>query len=82
MPPSKKDDSNKNELIAEALFAIADHVRFLGNGNADRSAGHGSIEGLAMKISESNLAIASALHGIAEAIDGLSKSISDISGKE
>lgn len=67
---------DKNELIADALLKIANELKFLGNGNADRSVGHGSIEGLAMKIYESNQEIASAREGIASAIERLSDSIS------
>ena len=64
-------------IIAEAIRLLANEIKFLGNGNADRSVGHGAIEGLAMLISESNNRIADSLNDVAEAIRELAQAMSE-----
>lgn len=69
---------DKNKVIAEAIFSLSEEIRFLGNGNADRSkGGHGAIEAMGMKISESNNNIASSLDDVAAAIRELAQAVSE-----
>lgn len=75
--------SKKDELIAEALYALSEEIKFLGNGGADRpKTAIGAIEGLAMKISESNESIANSLDGVAAAIDHLARAVSETDAPE
>jgi hypothetical protein len=66
--------SDKNELIAEALFDIAKSLRLLGNGNIARDdLSPGAIEGLAMTLRDTGKELASSLDGIANAITELAE---------
>ncbi len=64
-------------IVAEAIRLLAEEIKFLGNGNADRSEGHGAIEGLAMLIRDSNDRIADSLDNVAEAIRELAQAVSE-----
>jgi len=73
----KKPDEN-HEIIAEAIFNLSNEIRFLGNGNADRSKGLGAIEGLAMLLSDSNEEIGSSIGGISSTLETVAESISEV----
>jgi len=74
----KKTEENKNEIIIEILCEISNNIRFLGNGNADRTNGQGAIEGLAISISDSNKKTASAIDGISSTLETVDKSVNDL----
>ena len=69
----------KEELIADAIYTLAKEVTFLGNGAACRNeqTGFGAIEGLAMRIYDSNKDIAASISDVADAIRELAQAISD-----
>lgn len=76
--PDKKNQPSKEELMSDAIYALAKEMRFLGNGGASRTeTGIGAIEGLAMKVYESNQNIADALGDVASAIRELAQAVAD-----
>lgn len=67
--------SRKDELVAEAIFALANEIKYLGFGRADNSAGLGAIEGLTMHLSESHKEIASSIQEVASSLDNVAEAI-------
>lgn len=66
---SSKEKPTKEELISDSIYFLANEIRFLGFGGADRSpTGIGALEGLAMKTYDSNKEIAGAVGDIADSI--------------
>lgn len=67
---------DQKEIIAEAIFDLSKSLRLLGNGNIARiDESPGAIESLVMAIKGSSTEIATALDGIANAIQELAESL-------
>ena len=72
-------NQNKERMIADAIYFLANEIKFLGFGGADRDPkGIGALEGLAMKIDDSNTEIANAISETASAIRDLAQAVSEL----
>lgn len=77
--PEKKEQS-KEELVADAIYALAKEVRFLGFGGASRKkTGIGAVESLANHLFDSNKEIAAAIHDVASSISEVAAAIQSLS---
>lgn len=77
---AEKQVQQKEELVADAIYALAKEVRFLGFGGACRTeTGMGAIEGLTIHLSDSNKEIAGAIHEVANSISEVADAIRSLS---
>lgn len=77
---AEKPIQSKEELVADAIYALAKEVRFLGFGGASRTeTGMGALEGLTIHLSDSNKEISSAIQEVASSISEVADAIRSLS---